>query len=105
VPSSPDEAPIPPTPGEKPALVHADGDEVGFLDAPGLDTAALFETVDGVLAGMPDGAVLTVFTDAPDAPAAASDWCIGRGVELLAILRHDERAGATLTLRRVDPPT
>jgi TusA-related sulfurtransferase len=77
---------------------------VGFVDAPGLDTAALLDTIDGVLAGMPEGAILTVFTDTPTAPAAASDWCVGRAVELLAIIPH-EHTGATLTFRRVDSPS
>jgi hypothetical protein len=102
VPSSPDQGATPPTPAERPTLVAVTGDAVGFLDAPGLDTADLFDTIDDVLAGMPPGAILTVFTDTPAAPAAAADWCVGRAVELLAIIPH-ERTGATLTFRRVDP--
>jgi TusA-related sulfurtransferase len=102
VPSSPDPS-IPPTSPERPSLVRATGDAVGFLDAPGLDAAAVLDTIDGVLGNMPDGAILTVYTDDPATPAAASDWCAGRTVELLAII-PDEHHGTTLTFRRADPP-
>jgi TusA-related sulfurtransferase len=102
VPSSPDSS-ILPTPPERPSLVGATGDAVGFLDAPGLDAAAVLDTVDGVLAGMPDGAILTVYTDDPATPAAAGDWCAGRSVELLAVI-PDEHHGTTLTFRWAVPP-
>jgi TusA-related sulfurtransferase len=48
---------------------------------------------------MSDGAILTVYTDDPAAVAAAGEWCAERGVELLAIIRHDQ-CGTTLTVRR-----
>jgi TusA-related sulfurtransferase len=99
VPSSVDPHPRRP---ERPILVGNIGDGVGFLDAPGVDAGALFATVDEVLADMPAEAILTVFTDDPACPEVAGTWCAGRGVELLAIIRHDHE-GTTLTFRQADP--
>jgi TusA-related sulfurtransferase len=99
VPSSADPQPRRP---ERPVLVGNTGDGVGFLDAPGVDAGALFATIDEVLADMPAEAILTVFTDDPSCPEVAAAWCAVRGVELLAIIRH-EHVGTTLTFRRADP--
>jgi hypothetical protein len=44
-----------------------------------------------------------VFTDDPAGPEVAVEWCAGRGVELLAIIRY-EHEGTTLTFRQADPP-
>ena len=87
---------------ERPILVGNTGDGIGFLDAPGVDAGALFDTVDDVLADMPAEAILTVFTDDPAGPEVAAEWCAGRGVELLAIIRH-EHEGTTLTFRTPAP--
>jgi TusA-related sulfurtransferase len=100
VPSSPDLQPRRP---DRPILVGNSCDSVGFLDALGVDAEALFDAIDCVLAGMSDGAILTVYTDDPAAAAAAGEWCAGHGVELLAIIRHGHH-GTTLTVRRADPP-
>jgi TusA-related sulfurtransferase len=83
-------------------LVGNTGDGVGFLDAPGVNAGALFATIDDVFADMPAEAILTVFTDDPACPEVAAAWCAGRGVELLAILRHDHE-GTTLTFRHTCP--
>ena len=81
----------------RPVVVGADG--AGFLDAPGVEAGVLFETLQGVLAGLPGGAVLTVYTDDPAVSAEAADWCADRDVELLAVISHEHR-GTTLALRR-----
>ena len=86
-----------------PTLVGGSGDSVAFLDAPGLAARALLDTVAGVLAGMSDGAILTVFTDDPSAPHTAADWAARRDVELLAVIPHGDRTGTTLTFRRTAP--
>jgi len=83
-------------------LVGNTGDGVGFLDAPGVDAVALFDIIEDVLADMPAEAILTVYSDDPTCPEVAAAWCAGRGVELLAILRHDHE-GTTLTFRHTDP--
>jgi TusA-related sulfurtransferase len=100
VPSSADHQP---RRSQRPILVGNTGDGVAFLDAPGVDAGALLDTVDDVLADMPAEAILTVFTDDPAGPEVAAEWCAGRGVELLAIIRH-EHEGTTLTFRQADPP-
>ena len=99
MPSSPNPHPRRP---ERPILVGNTGDGVGFLDAPGVNAGALFATIDDVLADMPAEAILTVFTDDPACPEVAAAWCAGRGIELLAIIRH-EHEGTTLTFRQADP--
>jgi TusA-related sulfurtransferase len=85
----------------EPTLVCDDGDGVGFLDAPGVDTGALSGAVAEVLAGMAPGAILTVYCDDPMAVAAAHGWCTCHGAELLAIIPHAAE-GITLTLRRTE---
>ena len=91
------------THGARPTLAGASGDPVAFLDAPGLDAPELLDAVDGVLASMSDGAILTVFTDDPAAPDTAADWAAGRAAELLAVIPHGDRTGTTLTFRRTAP--
>jgi TusA-related sulfurtransferase len=86
-----------------PTLVGDRGDAVAFLDAPGLSTQELLDTVAGVLASMSDGAILTVFTDDPTASHTAPNWCTGRRVELLAVIPHNDRTGTTLTFRQAEP--
>jgi TusA-related sulfurtransferase len=78
--------------------VGAAGEVVAFLDASGMDADVLFATIARVLSGMPDAAVLTVFTDDPAAQARADEWCARHGVELLATINQD--GGTTLALRR-----
>jgi len=99
VPSSADPRPRQP---QQPILVGNTGDAVGFLDAPGVDVGALFDTIDDVLADMPAEAILTVYSDDPTCPEIVAEWCAERGVELLAIIRH-EHEGTTLTFRHADP--
>jgi TusA-related sulfurtransferase len=84
----------------RPTLLGGGGDAVAFLDAPGLGVTELFDAVDEVLASMPDGAILTVFTDEPTAPHIAAGWAADRRVELLAVIPHSDRDGTTLTFRR-----
>jgi hypothetical protein len=86
-----------------PRLVGDSADAVAFLDAPGLGAEELLDAVDGVLRGMSDGAILTVFTDDPTAPRLAAHWsAIGR-VDVVAVIPHRERTGTTLTFRRATP--
>jgi TusA-related sulfurtransferase len=86
-----------------PTLVGDRSDAVAFLDAPGLNAQDLLDTVAGVLAGMSDGAILTVFTDDPTASDTAPAWCMDRRVELLAVIPHTDRTGTTLTFRHAEP--
>jgi TusA-related sulfurtransferase len=81
----------------RPAVVG--GDDAGFLDAPGVEAGVLFETIEGVMSGLPGGAVLTVYTDDPAVSATAAEWCADRDVELLTVISH-EHGGTTLALRR-----
>ena len=64
-----------------------------------MTTDALFDRVDDVLAGMPAGAILTVYTDEPAAASAAPSWCASHDVDLLAVITHDDD-GTTLVLCR-----
>jgi TusA-related sulfurtransferase len=93
-PSGPDPAPTGAT------VVGSDADDVAFLDAPGMTTDVLFDRVDDVLAGMPAGAILTVYTDEPAAASAAPSWCASHDVDLLAVITHDDHDGTTLVLCR-----
>jgi len=102
IPSVPSSADPHPRRPQRPTLVGNTGDGVGFLDAPGVNAGALLATVDDVLADMPAEAILTVYTDDPACPEVAAAWCAGRGIELLAIIRH-EHEGTTLTFRQADP--
>ena len=86
-------------PARPPSHVSADTDDVGFLDAPGLAADTLFDTVGRVLDRMPDGSILTVYTDDAAAPEEAAGWCARRDVDLLAVIRHEPH-GTTLALRR-----
>ena len=74
-PQSSEEPPVGAATASPPTLVGDSGDAVAFLDAPGLGAQELLDAVDGVLASMSDGAILTVFTDDPTAPHIAADWC------------------------------
>jgi TusA-related sulfurtransferase len=85
----------------EPTLVCEAGDAVGFLDAPGVASGALFGAVAEVLDGMAPGAILTVYCDDPTAAATAGGWCTGHCAELLAIIPHED-AGITLTFRRTE---
>jgi len=100
---SPEEPPIASATASRPTLVGDSGEAVAFLDAPGLGAQELLDAVDGVLAKMSDGAILTVFTDDPAAPHMAADWSAGRDVELLAVIPHGDRTGTTLTFQRLRP--
>lgn len=46
-----------------------------------MTTDALFDRVDDVLAGMPAGAILTVYTEEPAAASAAPSWCASHDAE------------------------
>jgi TusA-related sulfurtransferase len=93
-----------PAPAHRPTLLGGTGDAVGFLDAPGVDAGTVLRTVAEVLAGMPTGGVLTVYTDDPTTAAAAGEWCTGRRAELMAIIRHQDH-GTTLTFRCGEAPS
>jgi TusA-related sulfurtransferase len=102
-PRSSEEPPIGAATATPPTLVGDSGDAVAFLDAPGLSAQELRDAVDGVLARMSDGAILTVFTDDRTAPHTAPAWCTSRHVELLAVIPHTDWTGTTLTFRRAEP--
>jgi TusA-related sulfurtransferase len=102
-PESSEEPPVGAAATSRPTLVGDCGDAVAFLDAPGLSTQELLAAVVRVLASMPDGAILTVFTDDPTAPHMAADWSAGRRVEVLAVIPHSDRDGTSLTFRRAEP--
>jgi TusA-related sulfurtransferase len=102
-PQSSEEPPVGAAATSRPTLVGDCGDAVAFLDGPGLDAQQLLAAIDSVLLRMCDGAILTVFTDDPTAPQIAADWCAGRRVELLAVIPHSDRNGASLTFRRAEP--
>jgi TusA-related sulfurtransferase len=85
-------------------MLHgAAADGTAFLDAPGLDAGAVFDTVERVLSDMPDGAILTVYADDPAVQRQAQGWCADHDVELLAVIGH-QPDGTTLALRRRGRP-
>lgn len=88
----------PPGRGEEPVVVGR-GD-VAFLDAPGLTADELFATIRRVLAGMPAGAILTVYTDDPAVATEAPGHCTRGDLILLAAITHDGRDGTTLAVCR-----
>lgn len=82
-----------------PELVGAATAGTAFLDAPGIESEVVFESVERVLDGMPDGAILTVYADDPSVRVEAEDWCAHRHLELLAVITH-EHHGTTLAIKR-----
>ena len=99
MPAGPDSTPDAPPPTRRPTLISDASDVVGFLDAPGLEPAALATAVHDSIDVLDVGSVLAVYNDHPAGHLAIAQLCERSGALLVAAMGH-ATGGTTFTLRK-----
>ena len=98
-----DDLSIPPNSETAPSLTIGNSTAVRFLDAAGVDAAALIGQIRMAIGVMPCDGVLSVHSDDPASQGAVPSWCRATGLRVLSEIRHDERSTTWVITR--DPET